>query len=131
MKKIQYLLLVLTLSVAGLPACNRKHHAARATITKDHLPIQYQGLLMPGSLRLKNDSVFMALYPSATLYYLDLRLKSSTRYHTVLKQAVRANAPVHAWVFIENKSPVEVAKIEPASGYELKKWNKTWITPQR
>lgn len=106
-------------------------HPTKETLNKNDVPTQYQGLLMPGALHLKNDSVSMALYPSASMYYLDLRLRGSGAYYTLLKQAVQKKIPVRAWVFKENKSPVEVARIEPASKEELEQWSKQWITPHR
>ena len=80
-------------------------------------------------MQLKNDSVSMALYPSAPMYYLDLRLRGSSGYYTLLKQAQQKNTPVRVWVFKENKSPIEVAKIEPTSKEELEQWNKSWTNP--
>lgn len=129
MKKKQYTFRMLSLGFICLLACNKNQYPSRETITKDNVPTQYQGLLMPGSLHLKNDSVSMALYPSATLYYLDLRLKGSNQYYMLIKQATLTHTPVRAWVFLENKSPVEVAKIEPASKEELEQWKKAWVTP--
>lgn len=131
MKKLQFAFMALSLSFICIQACNKKHHPTKETVIKDNVPTQYQGLLMPGSLHLKNDSVSMALYPSAALYYLDLRVKGSNQYYTLLKQAVKTNKPVRAWIFKENKSPVEVAKIEPASQEELEQWKKMWVTPDQ
>lgn len=129
--KLQFAFMILSLALICFQACNKKHHPSKETVTKDHIPTQYQGLFMPGSLHLKNDSVSMALYPSAALYYLDLRLKGSNQYYTLLKKAVQTNRPVRAWVFKENKSPIEVAKIEPASSEELEQWKKMWVTPDK
>ncbi|WP_018630213.1 hypothetical protein [Niabella aurantiaca] len=128
MKKA-YLPVLVIAFCCTLMACNKKSHPSRETLTKNNVPTQYQGLLMPGALHLKNDSVSMALYPSASLYYLDLRLKGSGGYYVLLKQAEQTNTPVRAWVFKENKSPVEVAKIEPASKEEVEQWNKAWVHP--
>jgi|GEM_PF-1853504 len=127
MEKVCYLSLII--SFVCLMACNKKNHPSKETLSKDDVPTQYQGLLMPGALQVKNDSVSMALYPSAPMYYLDLKLKGSNQYYTLLKQAAQKNIPVRAWVFKEDKSPIEVAKIEPASKEELEQWNKSWINP--
>ncbi|WP_300598088.1 hypothetical protein [Niabella sp.] len=131
MKKLQLICMLLSISFICFVACNKKHHPTKETVIKDEVPTQYQGLLMPGSLHLQNDSVFMALYPSAAMYYLDLRLKGSNGYYTLLKQAAQKNTPVRAWVFMENKSPVEVAKIEAPSKEELEQWKKVWVVPGR
>lgn len=131
MKRIHVVPATLLLFSVCLLSCNKNNNSAKETLTKDDVPTQYQGLMQPGSLQLKKDSVTLALYPSAPLYYLDLRLKGSSGYYTLLKQAAQTNTPVRAWVFKENKSPIEVAKIEPASKEEIEQWNKQWITPHR
>ncbi|SDC31625.1 hypothetical protein [Niabella drilacis] len=129
--KLQLVFTLLSISLICFEACNKKYHPTKETVSKSDAPTQYQGLLLPGSLRVKNDSVFMALYPSAALYYLDLRVKGSNGYYTLLKQAVNTNTPVRTWVFMENKSPVEVAKIEAATKEELEQWKKAWVTPNK
>ncbi|HEX7754873.1 MAG TPA: hypothetical protein VF421_06010 [Niabella sp.] len=129
MKKIHLVLAALLLSAVCYLSCNKQNNSARGTLNKDSVPMQYQGIMQPGSMQLKNDSVSMALYPSAPMYYLDLRLKGSSGYYTLLKQAQQKNTPVRVWVFKENKSPIEVAKIEPTSKEELEQWNKSWTNP--
>ncbi|MGJ7033137.1 hypothetical protein [Niabella hirudinis] len=117
-------LFVIAIAFCALLSCNKKSNATKETLTKDDVPTQYQGIMQPGSLQLKNDSVTMALYPSAPMYYLDLRLKGSSGYYALLKQATQKNIPVRIWVFKEDKSPIEVAKVEPVSDEELLQWKK-------
>jgi len=78
------------------------------------------GLAFPEIRSTQNDTVKLALYPSASFFFIDLGLKNSDGYIKLIKEANKADVPVRVRVYKDNRA--EVAEIIPATNQEVEKY---------
>lgn len=103
-----------------LNGCNNKNEKVNGV--KEGLTIE-AGLVLPEIRTVKNDTMQLALYPSAQFFFIDLKLKNSGHYINLIRQANKSDLPVRVKVYQDNRN--EVAEIYPPSKEDLAKYQKS------
>jgi len=79
------------------------------------------GPVLPELRHIKNDTALVALYPSARVFYLDLKIKNSERYINMIRSAQKHNKPVRAKIFTRpyTMNGEEISEIYPPTEKDI------------
>lgn len=80
------------------------------------------GMVIPEIRAKHNDTLNLALYPHARVFFMDMRLKNSEGFIELIKKANKADLPVRVKVYESNQ--LEVAEITPATREDIKIYRK-------
>lgn len=114
---MKYFLLLLNLML--LNGCQKNDYTA-GTIVKQGETYEI-GAVLPELRFIKNDTAHVALYPSARVFYLDLRIKNSEQYIRMIRSAQKGNLPVRARIFTRPYSLAgeEISEIYPPTAKDI------------
>lgn len=110
MKRVELPLIAFVVLIA-LNAC-KKPRETQVTLPK--LGGTYElGSVSPELRTIKNDTAWIALYPHARLFYLDMRMKGSQDYLTLIQVAAESGHQIQARIFSRpaTTNGVEIAQI--------------------
>jgi hypothetical protein len=103
-------------------SCSKKTHVDGEKVTK-HGQTYDMGIVIPEIREIKQDTAHLALYGSARLFYLDLKMINSDQYIALINAANKKRYPVRARIFKDSYKPnvgEEVAEIYPATDDDIK-----------
>ncbi len=103
-----------------LVSCNKMTRTLEKR-TKNGPTIDF-GAGLPEIMGTRNDTVSIALFPSAQYFFIDLGLKQSAQNIKLIKNAKRLNIPVRAKIYEDNRH--EIAQIYPATPTDIEKYKK-------
>lgn len=112
------LLLLLTYLLV-YSACHKNQYSDEKVIKQGDT---YEtGAVLPELRSIKNDTAWLALYPSAQVFFLDMKLKNSEEYVKAIRSAEKKRTPVRAKVFKHStmNRGAEVAEILPPTAQDL------------
>lgn len=104
-------------------SCSKKNKE-EAVVMQDGKTYEL-GTVLPELRNTSNDTIFLALYPHARMFYLNRKLKNSALYLQIINDAVKAGKPVKARIFKRdfNGGSEEVAAIYKPTAAELSEFN--------
>ncbi|PYF77044.1 hypothetical protein [Pedobacter nutrimenti] len=118
---------VCTALIFSLVCCSKHNSDTQGKRIKEVAKIDI-GIVLPEIRNRRNDTVDLALYPNARVFFIDLGLRDSDHYLDLIRRASQANMPVRAKVFEDNTS--EVAEISTPSAQDMETYKKHWVKPE-
>ncbi|MFC3198593.1 hypothetical protein ACFOET_13290 [Parapedobacter deserti] len=115
-KKLIPFLYVALFGILSLVSCKKKVSDAGEKRIKEQSTIDI-GLKIPELRDTRNDTVGVALYPSAMPYFIDAGLVQSEDNIRLIKQAMKSSLPVRVKVYEDNQH--EIAIISPATDDDI------------
>lgn len=80
------------------------------------------GPVLPELRVIKNDTAWIALYPSARIFYMDMKIKNSAGFIKMIQTAEKKPAPVRTIIFKRpaNLTGEEIAEIMAPTAQDIK-----------
>lgn len=100
-------------------SCKKKVSDVEEKRIKVHSTIDI-GLKIPELRDAKNDTIGVALYPSAMPYFIDAGLVQSEDNIRLIKQAMKNSIPVRVEVYEDNQH--EIANVSPATDDDISRY---------
>ena len=115
--------LVALLGLLSFAACKKETHGADEKRVKEGALIDI-GARMPELRDTRNDTVGVALYPYAMLYFIDKGLVQSQTNIDAIKKAMRQQLPI-VRVKVYESNPLEIAEIYPPTEEDIARFKES------